>query len=127
MMEELNLNDHEKKTLVDLMLKQDVKIHSKIWGVDGLEEVAGSVYGIYPGVLIEFLKDGENDYRHFCGPVHGIAMITDNDGKKLYYKNMKVLDIGKTGFGRDKSLKEEVLKAGVFFMDYERFPKEIYF
>ncbi len=127
------LDESAKQTLVDLMLKgQEVLIFSKNWGAEGLDEVHGDVYGIHPGILIDFLKDGENDYRHFCGPTHGIVLISGTDGKTQFYKNMKVLEVSKEGYlygepVKDAKVKAEILKAGVFYIHPEYLPKEIRF
>jgi hypothetical protein len=125
------LDDNQKKILVDLMLmNRDVVIHSKTWGVKGLEEVRGSVYGIYPGILIDFLRDGENDFRHFCGAFQGMSLVTSAYGNTLFYKNVKVLNIDKLGYSEDKPLEDKlvkgaVIRAGVFYIYPELLPKDL--
>ena len=121
------LDENAKKTLVDLMLKgQEVFIYSKKWGTEGLEKKSGTVLNVTPNLLIEFKNGtGEDEYRHFCGPARGIALITSLDEKVLFYKNMRVLDIQLPV--KDDNQRAGILKAGEFYIYPEYLPKEVRF
>lgn len=133
MASEIHLDEAVKKALVDLMMfRKDVWLHVKRWGVREIEKIEGDVINLEPRKFIEFInRKGEIEYRHFCGPYHGIVQIEDK-ANKPFYVSPRIYRIDDLGYSQDKPLRDEVvrkevLEGGVFLLDPDSLPKEIRF
>jgi hypothetical protein len=130
---EISLDEAVKKALVDLMMfRKDVWLHVKRWGVREIEKTEGDVINLEPRKFIEFInRKSEIEYRHFCGPYHGIVMVEDK-ANKLLYINPRIYKLDDLGYTqnkplRDNALRKEVLEGGVFLLGPDSLPKEISF